>query len=347
MPAHRDYTQKILIRFLLISAMLALVSGVILYCLIYHEDQETPRKAVPQGDGDRQGQSGQPIWRYKGDDELVNLAADHERYVHADCSSPRKRSISKTWRDSKTLEQLRHTEKLSTVGQIAAGIAHEIGTPLNVVDGRAKMIISEHLEREEIIGCAKIIKSQAERMTLIIRQLLDFSRKKKDIMRASENVVTLIAPGFSSPDPHRHANRESACFLKVAPEVKVSCLIDGQQIQQVFMNVIMNGIQATPDKGSVQVDVANIHLKSMLHTDDQMKEFLRIDISDEGQGIAAENLQKIFTPFFTTKSVGLGTGLGLSIAQELLEEHGGWIEVDNRQPKGQSFHCILDWRKAA
>ena len=107
------------------------------------------------------------------------------------------------------------------------------------------------------------------------------------------------------------------------------------------MNVIMNAIQATPEKGSVQVDVANIQLKSMIHTDDQVKDFLRIDIRDEGEGIPAENLTEIFTPFFTTKSVGLGTGLGLSIARELLEEHGGWIEVRNRRIKGAEFSLFL------
>jgi signal transduction histidine kinase len=127
----------------------------------------------------------------------------------------------------------------------------------------------------------------------------------------------------------------------VQQEAKVCCHIDVQQIQQVFMNVIMNGIQDTPAESSVQVEVTNIHLRSMIHTDDQLREFLRIDISDEGEGISAENLDKIFTPFFTTKHIGLGTGLGLSIAQELLEEHGGWIEVDNRQPKGAKFSMYL------
>jgi signal transduction histidine kinase len=113
------------------------------------------------------------------------------------------------------------------------------------------------------------------------------------------------------------------------------------------MNVIMNGIQATPAKSSVQVDVTNVHLRSMIHTDDQLKEFVRIDISDEGEGIPAANLEKIFTPFFTTKNIGLGTGLGLSIAQELLEEHGGWIEVDNRQPKGAKFSIFLGLEETA
>ncbi|HBG19081.1 MAG TPA: hypothetical protein DDY32_07335 [Desulfobulbaceae bacterium] len=340
----REYTQKILIRFLLISSLLALISGIILYCFITMKIksplEKLTRKAIEIGKGNLEADL-----EIKGDDELVNLA----RIMNDMCTRlliAQEKIHFENLARLKTLEQLRHTEKLSTVGQIAAGIAHEIGTPLNVVDGRAKMIISEDLDREEIIGCAKIIKTQAERITLIIRQLLDFSRKKRTIMRASENVLTLLRQVFHLLTPI--ATKQGISLnLKVVSEAKVSCFIDAQQIQQVFMNVIMNGIQASPEKGTVLVEVSNIHLRSMLHTDDQMKEFLRIDISDEGQGIAAENLDKIFTPFFTTKSIGLGTGLGLSVAQELLEEHGGWIEVDNRQPKGAKFSMFLGLEESA
>jgi len=129
--------------------------------------------------------------------------------------------------------------------------------------------------------------------------------------------------------------------LKVAAAVNVYSLVDTQQMQQVFMNIIMNAIQATATRGDVQVEVANVQLKSLLHTDNQVKEFLRIEIRDEGPGIPPENLQEIFTPFFTTKSVGLGTGLGLSIAREMMEEHGGWIEVHNRRSKGAEFTLFL------
>jgi two-component system, NtrC family, sensor kinase len=333
-----DYTQRLLIRSLIVSAILALVSGAIIYFLIYTKIkrplEKLSRKAIEIGKGNLQ-----PDLEIKSGDELVHLAGIMNDMCTRLLIAQEKIHFENLAR-VKTLEQLRHTEKLSTVGQIAAGIAHEIGTPLNVVDGRAKMIISEPLEREEIVGCAKIIKAQAERMTLIIRQLLDFSRKKKVIQKAGENVVTLIRQVFHLLAPLA-AKQRVELLLKVSPETKVYSLVDAQQIQQVFMNVIMNGIQATPDRGTVQVDVANIFVKSMIHTDDQVQQLIRIDIRDEGEGIPEENLQEIFTPFFTTKSVGLGTGLGLSIAQELLQEHGGWIEVMNRRPKGAKFSLYL------
>lgn len=333
-----EFTQKTLVRTMVISTMLALVSGIISYFLIFSKIrsplEKLSRKAIEIGKGNLTADL-----EIKGDDELVHLAGIMNDMCTRLFIAQEKIHFENLAR-LKTLEQLRHTEKLSTVGQIAAGIAHEIGTPLNVVDGRAKMIISEPLEREEIISCAKIIKAQAERMTVIIRQLLDFSRKKKVTLKARENMVTLIRQVFHLLNPL--ASKQGVrLLLKVAPEVKAHCLVDSQQLQQVFMNVIMNGIQATADKGSVQVELTNIQLKSMIHTDNQVKEFLRVDIRDEGEGISEEHLQEIFTPFFTTKSVGLGTGLGLSIARELLEEHGGWIEVRNCQVKGAEFTLFV------
>jgi signal transduction histidine kinase len=132
-----------------------------------------------------------------------------------------------------------------------------------------------------------------------------------------------------------------ALQLEVGPDIRVFCLVDGQQIQQVLMNVIMNAIQATSVGGMVLVEATNTQLKSRLHSGDELHHMLRVDVRDEGGGIAEELLEEIFTPFFTTKSVGLGTGLGLSIARELLEEHGGWIEVRNRPIKGAEFSLYL------
>ena len=339
-----EYTQRLLVRFLVISALLTLISGVILYRLvdikIKRPLEKLSRKAVEIGKGNLDADL-----EIKGDDELAGLA----RIMNDMCTRlliAQEKIHFENLARLRTLEQLRHTEKLSTVGQIAAGIAHEIGTPLNVVDGRAKMIIAEDLSREEIAGCARIIKAQAERITVIIRQLLDFSRKKWTIVRGRENVGTLLQQVFHLLSPIA-TKQKVALQLRVQPEAKVECAVDGQQMQQVFMNVIMNGIQASPAGGAVLVEVGNIHLKSMLHTDDQVREFLRVDISDEGDGIPSANLEKIFTPFFTTKSVGLGTGLGLSVAQELLEEHDGWIEAENRQPRGARFSIYLGLEEAA
>ena len=85
----------------------------------------------------------------------------------------------------------------------------------------------------------------------------------------------------------------------------------------------------------------------MIHSDDQLQEFIRIDISDEGEGIPEKHMHEIFTPFFTTKMIGLGTGLGLSIAREILEEHSGWIEVENQRVRGARFSIYLNIEETA
>jgi two-component system, NtrC family, sensor kinase len=333
-----EFTQRMLFRSLVITTLLALLSGVVVYFFIHIKIrgplEKLSRKAIEIGKGNLT-----PDLEIKGEDELVGLA----RIMNDMCTRlliAKEKIHFENLARLKTMEQLRHTEKLSTVGQIAAGIAHEIGTPLNVMDGRAKMIISEPLEHDEIVNCARIIKTQAERITLIIRQLLDYSRKKKSHPRTLESVEVIVNQVFHLLSPIA-AKQGIALLLNVAPDTQTTCRMDPHQIQQVFMNVIMNSIQATPKDKNVQVEISNTILKSMIHTDDQVRKFLRIDVIDEGEGIPEAHLQEIFTPFFTTKQIGLGTGLGLSIARELLEEQGGWIEVENRRPRGARFSIFL------
>ncbi len=333
-----DFTQKMLIRTLTITTLLALFSGIIIYFFIHIKIrgplEKLSRKAIEIGKGNLV-----PDLDLKGEDELVSLGQIMNDMCTRLLIAKEKNHFEHLAR-LKTLEQLRHTEKLSTVGQIAAGIAHEVGTPLNVVDGRAKMIISEPLSHDEIVSCATIIKTQSERITLIIRQLLDFSRKKKSSLKTRENVATLISQVFHLLTPIAHG-QDISLSLKSPKHAQFDCQMDAQQIQQVFMNVIMNSIQATPATGTVQVSIAHVMLKSAIHTDDQMKKRIRVEISDEGDGIPEEHLRDIFTPFFTTKQIGLGTGLGLSVARELVEEHGGWIDVENRHIKGARFSIFL------
>jgi signal transduction histidine kinase len=177
-------------------------------------------------------------------------------------------------------------------------------------------------------------------MTLIIRRLLDYSRKRKSHPKTLENVESVVNQVFHLLAPIA-TKQAITLVLNIAPETKTWSRMDVQQIQQVFMNVIMNSIQATSEGRNVQVDISNTNIKSMIYTDDQLIKFIRIDVIDEGEGIPENQLQDIFTPFFTTKQVGLGTGLGLSIARELLDEHGGWIEVENRRAKGARFSIYL------
>ena len=331
------YSGRMLIRALIITAVLALVCGMILYFFIHRKIRIPLNRLTNQakriGQGDLRGNH-----TVVGTDELADLA----KTMNDMCSSLviAKEKIKFEYDARlKTLDQLRHTERLSTFGLISAGIAHEIGTPLNVVDGRAKMIISEDLNTEETKECATIIKSQAERMTLIIRQLLDFTRRPKQHI-SSENIVILIKQIFQLLHPM--SSRQHVCFaLNKEEGAEVVLSVDGSQIQQVLINLLMNSVQAMPDGGTVSVSVTNELVSGPQAEDQTPQRFLKIGIVDEGEGICKEVLEHIFTPFFTTKTIGTGTGLGLSIAHGIVEEHGGWIDVESSVQNGACFSVYL------
>lgn len=225
---------------------------------------------------------------------------------------------------------IRHADRLSTVGTLAAGVAHEMGTPLNVVAGRANLIASGKLSSEEVAQSARTIKSEAERMTAIIRQLLDFARQSPtkhsiiDVGEIARTTCELIKP----------LAEKSSCKIDLRMEERAYQVQgDATQIQQVLTNLITNAIQAMPDGGTVTVSVEDVTA-----TDDDR---VCIRVSDEGEGIKSEDLPRIFEPFFTTKDVGLGTGLGLSIAYGIVNEHGGQINVESSPNKPTTFNVFL------
>jgi len=263
-----------------------------------------------------------------GRDELGKLAGSIEQ-MRGQLAAAKVADEEANREQIETLEKLRHTERLATLGQLSAGMAHELGTPLNVISGRAKLIASEELSQAEATHSARIIGEQAERMTHIMRQLLDYARRgdirKQPVIVADllANVVEMLHPIISKQRVEVELNLPTEPFQVRA---------DLSQLQQVLLNLAMNGIQAMGRGGKLRLELQP-------HPED--KNQIRISITDEGSGIAAENLQHIFDPFFTTKEVGQGTGLGLSIAQGIVSEHGGKIEIDSSPGKGSCFRLTL------
>lgn len=337
----KSFTRRTIIRAVTVTVFLALIYGLILYFFINRKIRVPLNRLTERAK--RIGQGDLAVdHTVTGNDELAVMA----RTMNNMCSSMiiAKEKIKFEYDARlKTIEQLRHTERLSTFGLISAGIAHEIGTPLNVVDGRAKMIITEELNAEEVRECATIIKSQAERMTVIIRQLLDFTRRPEQQI-AKENIVLIIKQIFQLLHPM--ASRQRVYFtLNRAEDADVMLYADGAQIQQVLINLLMNSIQAMPDGGTVSVNLTNEMLSPAKFADQAPRLHMKVHIVDEGEGICQEDIEHIFTPFFTTKTVGTGTGLGLSIAHGIVEEHGGWIEVESDVRKGTSFSLYLPMRE--
>lgn len=247
-----------------------------------------------------------------------------------------------------TIEQLRHADRLRTVGQLASGVAHELGTPLNVVSGRASLIISGRLASDAVVESAEIIKSQAERMTSIIRKLLDFSRSGTsrkidlDLMLIIRETVKILEP-LGSKHGVSVLVREPDSSL--ADQTKAQ--IDPNQIQQVLTNLIVNAIQATPSGGRVTVSLTRRRTHAPNDSPTNIGEYFCISVEDTGQGIAEDIRNRIFEPFVTTKDIGEGTGLGLSIAYGIVQEHGGWIDVDSKLGFGSRFDVYLPERGTA
>ncbi len=273
-----------------------------------------------------------PDVHLKGHDELTKLG-DALNEMCNNLGAARDKARHETEKRIATMEQLRHSERLATVGRLASGVAHELGTPLNVVSGRAKLIANQSLTEEENKEFATIIHQQAERMTKIIRQLLDFSRRRApqrssvQIPMIFDQVKDLLKPIAQKKNVEIQIGASSQL-----PPIEV----DYGQIQQVLINLVMNAIQAMPDGGVVKLD-AQLEKNSQK----SKSKTVQISITDQGEGISPEHLDHIFEPFFTTKDVGVGTGLGLSIVYGIIEEHGGHITVNSKVGQGTTFMIIL------
>ena len=236
------------------------------------------------------------------------------------------------------LEQLRHQDRLKTVGRLASGIAHELGTPLNVISGRAVMIAQANPVSAEIQENAIIIKKQSDRITSIFRQLLDFARQKPsrkrplDLQQMLQQSLNLMSP---------IANKKKIEISLTGDEVPVMGHVDADQLQQVMMNLLTNAIQAMPDGGNIEMGIHRVRTHPPEKKEVADSEYNCIYIQDNGQGIFKENIGHIFEPFFTTKETGEGTGLGLSIVYGIIRENNGWIEVTSEQNKGSQFFIYL------
>ncbi|HEX5748149.1 MAG TPA: HAMP domain-containing sensor histidine kinase [Archangium sp.] len=269
-------------------------------------------------------------------DELATLA-DAMNQMASGLAAARAQVAAETAARLATLEHLRHADRLGTVGKLASGVAHELGTPLNVVLGRAKMIASGEAEGDETRECAHIITQQVQHMTGIIRQLLDFARRREP-QRAPEDLAELVARTLRLLHPM--ATRRGILLASEA-EGPLRLEVDGGQIQQALTNLVVNGIHAMKRPGTLRVRLGHARALPPVELGGPEAEWVRVDVMDEGEGISPETLPRVFEPFFTTKDVGEGTGLGLSVSYGLIRDHGGWISVSSEPGRGSCFSIFL------
>ncbi len=274
--------------------------------------------------------------RLAGHHELSELAAEMnlmcDRLIEA-----RDRLAAESAAKLAAVEQLRHADRVATVGQLATGVAHELGTPLNVIAGHAKMITTGEGTPEEDRDGARVIAEQAVRMTAIIRQLLDFARRGK--LRLEDRELTTVVERTVRMLAHLAMQRHVELRLS-PPSGAARVYMDEAQVEQVIANLLLNAIQAMPRGGRIDIDIGETRAARPGGAAGE-RDYVRLSIVDQGTGIAPGDLPHIFEPFFTTKDVGEGTGLGLSVCYGIVEEHGGWIAVDSTVGEGSRFTVYL------
>ena len=237
-------------------------------------------------------------------------------------------------------EELIRSEKLASLGQLAASVAHEVNNPLAGIMVYVKLFLKkykeEKLQTENTEKQLLKIEKELDRTTRIIRNLLDFARQSEpnirpvDMNKVLEAALLLVG---------HQINLENIKLEKKSDAHLPLILADFDKIQQVLINIIMNAIQAMPDGGNLTIATS---VAKGIRIGESLKDTIRIDISDTGVGITKENMSKLFTPFFTTKEKGKGVGLGLPVVHGIIEQHNGKIKVNSEPNVGTTFSIYLE-----
>ncbi|MBK5276674.1 MAG: HAMP domain-containing protein [Desulfuromonadales bacterium] len=232
-------------------------------------------------------------------------------------------------------EEAIHTEKMASIGLLAAGMAHEIGTPLAAIMGYAELVTGEQLDSSVIQDYARRISGDCARIDRIVRGLLDYSRPRAATVESCDvrSLVVTTIDMLSQQGAFKNVG-VAGDYEENLPD---AC-VDPHQLQQVMINLLLNSRDAVSSDGKLAVRIRTDH-DCLLRG--QARSCLRIDVMDNGSGIPDEHLQRIFDPFFTTKAPGKGTGLGLAIAARIIDGFGGRITVRSRPGAGTCFSLWL------
>jgi len=225
-------------------------------------------------------------------------------------------------------QQMAQADKLASIGEFSAGIAHEINNPLGIILGYTQLMIREETKVSERYGDLETIEKHVRNCKTIVEDLLNFARssqpqkKEVGIHEMIDDVVSFI---------QQHSRTGNITLEKDYDPVLPALVLDEKKIRQVFMNLIMNARHAVGDDGDIRLSTKF----------DAQSDRVLIRVADTGYGIEPKNLPRIFDPFFTTKPTGEGTGLGLSVSYGIIKSHGGEIEVDSKMGQGSVFTVIL------
>ncbi|MCD6319361.1 MAG: GHKL domain-containing protein, partial [Candidatus Desulfofervidaceae bacterium] len=220
-------------------------------------------------------------------------------------------------------EQLSNTEKLVSLGTLAAGVAHEINNPLGIIIGFGELLLENTPKESQAYQDIKLILKHALHCKSIVENLLNFARPSKGIHEATEvneaikEIINIVKHTLETNNIQL-----KTMLAKNLPQVNV----DKEELQQVFLNLVINAIDAMPEGGELFISTA-------LDEDQSVK----VIFQDTGCGIKKKHLDKIFDPFFTTKPEGKGTGLGLSVSYSIISKYNGRIRCESEEGKGATF----------
>ena len=240
----------------------------------------------------------------------------------------RVRELRHAYEELKSMQnQLLQAEKMASIGLLASSLAHELDTPLTTISGYCELL-AEDINDERFLGRIQIISEQILKCQKTIRNMLDFARKSScekklcNVHHLINNTLLLVE--------HRlkiHKIKLHKTFDENVPPL----LVDGNQIQQVILNLVNNAVDALPQGGDMCIETRlNKEAKSV-----------EVAFEDNGIGISGEDQKRVFTPFFTTKEPGKGTGLGLSICNNIISAHNGKITIESRVGNGTKFIISL------
>jgi two-component system, NtrC family, sensor histidine kinase HydH len=225
--------------------------------------------------------------------------------------------------------QVRRTERLAALGQLSAGLAHEIRNPLSTIKGSAEMLL-KNVEANGAVAheLAGYISTEVDRTNALVTRFLDFARPLALRLEPTE-ITEVIDEAVAQVEKHTPP-LDVSIYKNYSPDIP-PFLLDRQLIERVLYNLILNAAQASPPRGSVTVKTR------------QVDDMVEVDVIDRGSGIAPKDRESIFNPFFTTKSSGVG--LGLAIVSKIVDEHGGQITVESEPGDGSVFRVFLPVRQ--
>jgi signal transduction histidine kinase len=255
---------------------------------------------------------------------LGGIAAERDRR-HQRALEHTTAELSKVYKElQENFESMKRAERLYAVGQLSAGLAHELRNPLASIAGAAGILKRNPDASDKRAECLGIIERECGRLNRLLTNFLDFARPRPP--RYQEVDPAIVLDSVMILANHATGRRQTVLRKEVVGQLpKLSC--DPEQLEQVLLNLVINAVQATDTHGEVIMRASKRNDK------------LLIQVEDDGCGVSPESLDKIFDPFFTTKDNG--TGLGLSVAHQIVEQHGGLLRAENNPARGMTFSVVL------